>query len=286
MYDRLKVWLMLSPALAVIFLLFMSGLIFGLGRSLNYMPIIGLNEPNLDAYRSIFTSREFLRSAALTFYIALTSTFISMVLAIVAGLVLRQSYRGKKLMSFLFQFNLPIPHIVGAVAILFLFSQSGFMARIAYVGGLIERPMDFPVFVRDPYALGIIMEYVWKEVPFIGIVVLAVLQSVGQDYEELARTLGASRWQRFRYVLLPLIMPGVLSVSVIVLAFTFGAFEIPFILGQTFPTALPVLAVRSYTDADLRARPEAMAMAMVIAVMSTILIFIYMSLTRRYVRSE
>ncbi|MCB0090352.1 MAG: ABC transporter permease subunit, partial [Caldilineaceae bacterium] len=45
-------------------------------------------------------------------------------------------------------------------------------------------------------------------------------QAVGDEYEALAQTLGANRWQRFRHVLLPLILPGVLSVSVIVLAFT------------------------------------------------------------------
>ncbi len=74
--------------------------------------------------------------------------------------------------------------------------------------------------------------------------------------------------------------------SVIVLAFTFGAFEIPFILGQSFPQHLSVLAVRNYTNPDLNARPEAMATAIIIAVLSTILIFIYMNLTRRIVRSE
>ena len=80
-------------------------------------------------------------------------------------------------------------------------------------------------------------------------------------------------------------MPGVVSASVIVFAFTFGAFEIPWLLGATFPKALPVLAFESYTDVDLAARPQAMAMAMVIAVMSSIMIFAYMKLSRRYIRN-
>ena len=122
------------------------------------------------------------------------------------------------------------------------------MARLSYAINLIETPAEFPELVFDRFAIGIIAEYVWKEIPFIGVVVLAILQSIGDDYEALAQTLGANRWQRFRYVLLPLIMPGVLSVSVIVLAFTFGAFEIPFILGQSFPQHLSVLAVRNYTN--------------------------------------
>ena len=100
----------------------------------------------------------------------------------------------------------------------------------------------------------------------------------------MARSLGANRWQAFRQVTLPLIMPGVVSASVIVFAFTFGAFEIPYLLGRTFPAALPVLAYQSYTDVDLAARPQAMAMAMVIAFISTLLIMAYMKLSRVYIR--
>lgn len=286
MYERWRPYILLSPALLVIFVLFIGGLFFGLIRSFNYFPLIGLTEPNLDAYRSILTSNGFLRSLALTLHIAITSTVISMVLAIAAGLVLRENFRGKKVSTFLFQLNLPIPHIVGAIGILFLLTQGGYMARVAYAINLIDQPSQFPELVFDRFAIGIIAEYVWKEIPFIGVVVLAILQSVGDDYESLAQTLGANRWQRFRYVLLPLIMPGVLSVSVIVLAFTFGAFEIPFILGQSFPQHLSVLAVRNYTNPDLNARPEAMATAIIIALLSTLLILVYMNLSRRIVRSD
>ena len=210
-FDRLKIWLMLSPALIVLFAVFMGGLGFGLARSLNYMPIIGLTQPNFDAYLGLARLREFWPSLAMTLYIALAATAISTALAIGAALLLRRAFPGKRLMTFLFSFNLPIPHFVGAIGILLVFAQSGFIARIAHGFGLIQRPMDFPVLVNDPWVIGIILEYVWKEVPFIGLVVLAVLQSIGDDYEAVAQTLGAGPWQRFRFVLLPLILPAVLS---------------------------------------------------------------------------
>ena len=282
--ERLRVPLMLSPALAVILILFMGGLVLGVMQSLGYMPIIGRNEITLDAYRKIFTREDFYRSLILTVWIGLASTVLSTILAIACALVLRQTFRGKRGVTFIFQLNIPIPHIVGAIGILFLFSQSGFLARMANAVQLINEPSDFPALVYDRYAIGIILEYVWKTTCFTGVIVLAVLQSIGEDYEDLARTLGANRWQRFRYVVLPLIMPGVLSSSILVFAFTFGAFEIPFLLGQRYPSALPVLAFRNYTDVDLNARPDAMAMSVFIAVMITVLIFIYMKVTRAYLR--
>lgn len=284
MSDRLKVFLLLLPALSVIGLLFFGGLAIGLMRSFNYMPVIGLTEPNLQAYAAIFSDRDVYLSFLLSFHISFTSTLISCVLAVGAALLLRRTFVGRGIVTFLFQLNLTVPHLVGAIGILYLFSQSGSFARLAAQADLIARPADFPALVFDPFAIGIILQYVWKEVPFIGVIVLANMQALGENYEHVARSLGASKWQSFRHVLLPLIFPGLLSASVIVFAFTFGAYEIPALLGANHPAALPVLAYRKYTDVDLAARPEAMALAIVIALLSALMLFAYVRFARRNVR--
>lgn len=284
MSDRLKIVLLLAPALLIIGVLFGGGLLIGLMRSFNYMPVIGLTRPNLDAYIAVFTDRNFYLSFLLTFHIAFTSTVLSAIIAIGAALLLRRTFLGRGAINFLFQLNLTVPHIVGAVGILYLFSQSGSFARLGYHTGMISRPADFPALVFDPYAIGIILQYIWKEVPFIGVIVLANMQAIGQDYESVGRSLGATKWQSFRHVLLPLIFPGVVSASVMVFAFTFGAYEIPALLGASHPQALPVLAYKAYTDVDLAARPQAMAMAIIIACLSAIMIAIYISVGRARVR--
>ncbi|MCA9865151.1 MAG: sugar ABC transporter permease [Anaerolineales bacterium] len=279
--QKLAVVLMLAPALAVILLLFGSGLGLALAQSLGYLPAIGRTDLTLEAYRQVLGDPAFGRSLLLTTWIAGASTALSTVLALVAALALRRVFRGKRVATFIFQSSLPIPHLVGAIGILFLFSQSGFVARLAHLAGLIRIPADFPALVFDRYAMGIILEYVWKSSVFIGIIFLAALQSIGEDYEEVARTLGAGRWQRVRHVVLPLLRPNILSASVLVFAFTFGAFEVPLLLGSRYPSALPVMTYRLYTDVDLNARPEAMALSVIIAVIVTILIAIYARLTRK-----
>ncbi len=276
---------MLAPALAVVLLLFGGGLLLALLQSVGIAPLAGQTEFTLAAYRRIFTQEEFYRSLLLTLWIAGSSTALSTVLAVGAALVLRRPFRGKRWVTFIFQLNIPIPHLVGAVGILFLFSQSGFLARLAYLAGLINEPAQFPALVYDRYALGIILEYVWKTTCFTGVIILANLQTAGSAFEDVARNLGANRWQRFRYVILPLILPAVLTSSILVFAFTFGAFEVPLLLGQRYPSALPVLAYRSYTDVDLNARPEAMALSVIITLISTALIFAYMRLTARLYQS-
>ena len=272
---------MLAPALLIIGGLFGGGLLAGLMRSVNYMPVIGLTRPDLQAYRAVLGDPGFLRSFGLSLYIALLATGIAAAIALPAALLLRRSFRGRGLVNFLFQLNLTIPHLVGALGILALFSQSGSFARLGFAAGLIAKPADFPALVFDPYAIGIIMQYVWKEVPFIGLILLANLQTIGPDYEAVARSLGASRTQAIRHVTLPLIWPGLVAASIIVFAFAFGAYEIPLVLGANAPMTLPVLAYRSYTDVDLAARPQAMALAMIIALLSGGMIALYLRAARR-----
>ncbi len=110
--------------------------------------------------------------------------------------------------------------------------------------------------------------------------VLAILKSVGPEFEELARTLGANRWQRLWYVLIPLIMPGILSTSIIVFAFIFASYEIPLLLGVRFPTTLPVWAFRNYQNPDLALRPQAMAVSIILAVIAIVLLVAYRRLAR------
>ncbi|MES2142774.1 MAG: ABC transporter permease subunit, partial [Pseudomonadota bacterium] len=158
---------------------------------------------------------------------------------------------------------------------------SGLVARLSYGVGLIDGPAGFPVLVYDRLGVGIILQYVWKEVPFITLILLAQMQALGEDYESVARSLGASRWQGFRHVLFPMILPGVLAASVLVFAFTLGAYEVPLILGPNAPATLPVLAYRKFTDVDLAGRAEAMALAVLIAAIGASLIGLYVMATRR-----
>jgi putative spermidine/putrescine transport system permease protein len=278
--DRTRLALMLAPALLVLGGLFLTGLGLTLLRSFRYMPALGLTNPDLAAYAAILTAPGFLKSLALSLWIAAASTLIAAVLALATALLLRQTFPGRALISFLVQLNLTIPHIVGAIGILYLFSQSGSFARLAHAAGLIAGPADFPALTQDPYAIGIILLYVWKELPFITLILLANLQTLGADHETTARTLGATRWQAFRHVLLPMLLPALASASALVFAFAFGAYEVPLVLGAHAPKALPVLAWQAATDTDLAARPEAMAMAVTIAVIGLALLALYARATR------
>ncbi len=284
--ESIRSWLMLTPAVAIIVFLFVGGIVIGLGQSFDYMPIIGLQTPTIRHYGVLLNDPSFYTSLLLTLYLAATSTLVSMVLAVVSAMLLRHTFTGSRLATFIFQLPLPVPHLVAAAGMVLLLTQSGLFARLFYNVGWLERPNQFPAMVFDRWQIATILVYLWKEVPFIGLVVLAMLKSIGPEYEEIAQTLGANRWQRFRYVLLPLIMPGLVTTGIIVFAFVFGSFEIPLLLGQRYPNVLPVTAYRAYLDPDLQQRPVAMAIGMVITGMVMLLLRLALKLSRRMMEQK
>lgn len=278
MGGRLKIALLLAPAVGVIGVLFVGGLGVAFVQSLGYMPAIGLTGWSLDAYRQVLGDEDFVDSLLLTLYVSGVSTGLSTVLAVLAALALRRS-RGR-LSAVVFQLPITIPHLVAAVGIALVVAQTGLGARLAAALGLIGEPRDFPALLYDRYSVGIILTYVWKEVPFIALVVLASLRGVASELEEVARTLGAGAWQRFWHVVFPVISPSVVAASLLVFAFTFGAFEVPYLLGKSYPTMLPVMAYNEYREIDLAARPAAMAINVLIALITGTAAALYLRLAR------
>lgn len=284
-FGRIRVPLMLSGVLIVVLVLFVGGLLLGLMQSFGYMPALGGTRFTLEHYVNVLGDSRFLDALALTTRLSIVTTLLTAVLAVICALALRQPLKGKRLVTFIFQLNIPLPHILGAISAIFLLSQSGLAARMAFQAGLIEGPADFPALVFDKNLIGVGLIYAWKGVPFIGVILLAVLQSTAADYEDLARTLGASQLQRLWYVVLPLIMPGLLRGAILVFAAVFSSYALPFLLGAAYPKALAVLAFEYYSNVDLGFRNEAMAMSAIMAVLITILTLLYMRLAA-YVRRE
>lgn len=278
MGGRLKIALLLAPALVVIGVLFAGGLVVAFMQSLGYVPAIGMTDLTLNAYRSILSDEDFFDSLVLTLYVSGVSTGVATVLAVVAALALRRS--SGRVSAVVFQLPITIPHLVAAVGIALVVGQTGLGARLAALLGLVGEPGDFPALLYDEYSVGIILTYVWKEVPFIALVVLASLRGVASELEDVARTLGAGAWQRFWYVVFPVISPSVVAASLLVFAFTFGAFEVPYLLGKSYPTILPVMAYNEYRDIDLAARPTAMAINVLIALITGAVAALYLRLAR------
>lgn len=272
--------LLLAPASLVLLGLFAGGVFLAVVQSTGFFAPIGEHAFTLTHYSAMLLNREFQLSLFLTMTVAAISTVLSAAAGVGLALSVRRLAGRWPLLNALVQVPIAVPHIVMAVLLLNVISQSGLVARIAYAAGLLATPNEFPVLVNDRYSIGIVAAYVLKESPFIAVVALAMLARIGGEYEALAATLGASRWQRFRYVTFPMLAPAVVSSSVIVFAFIFGAFEVPFLLGRPYPSMLGVVAQRRFTSIDLTERPDAIALSVLMAIITAACVWAYLKFTR------
>jgi putative spermidine/putrescine transport system permease protein len=269
---------LLAPALTIVLLLFGGGLVLGVVQAMGYLPGAGLGRLGFHHFAQVLTDPDFATSFALTFYVAGVSTAIAAGFSILAALALSSLHT--RWIHFIFQIPLTVPHLVIAVAMVFLLAPAGLLSRAAAALGIIGGPADFPLLINDTWCIGIILVYVWKEIPFITLMILAVLRNAGRDLLDVGRTLKAGPWQRFRHITLPIIFPALGAACLIVFAFTFGAFEVPYLLGRTYPMTLPVWAYKHYSDIDLLGRPEGIATGIIIALVVTIAVVLAQVITK------
>lgn len=282
---RFYVPLMLAPVVIVLVTLFVGALGTALVQSLGYAPIYRINEfPSFRWYRDLFTQPGFWQSLGYTLYYAVVPTIVGLAMSIYLALTLRKRFAGKTLFQYVYKLPLMIPYLVGVALTILLFTNGGIVARALFALGLIESTGDFPRLLYTHSGWGIMLVYLWKQIPFMTLIIFSVLLGLGEESEEAAATLGANGWQTFWHVTLPQIMPGIISGTVIVFAFNFGSFEVPFILGGSFPNTLPVEAWRAFDNPDYSNRPRAMAIVMVIAAISGAILYLYLAAYRRFER--
>jgi putative spermidine/putrescine transport system permease protein len=263
--------------------LFIGGFVFGILQSLGYFSVIAEGEQKIgwDAYISVFQQETVRAGIFLTFRVAIISTVLSTLIALAISLMISRTKRFQSVLISIAQFNIPIPHVVAATGILLTFSQSGIVSRLTNHFGITDGASDFPILTNDPFGYGIIMSYLWKEVPFMCVLILSALRGPVTNLDETAKTLGASYSYRLRKITIPYIFPAILSGTIIVFAFSFGSYEVPYLLGEPYPSTVSVVAYQLYTNRDLAYRPMAMALATITSIVIGVLVYAYMRLTRQ-----
>ena len=164
-----------------------------LTQSLGYIPAFGLREPTFGYYARVLKDPGFLSSVLVSLKISVWSAVISTVLGVLLSMALIQC--GKQRGGHVFAVRIPVlvPHAVAAVFMIQIFSQTGLLARLAFVLGLIEEPTAFPQLLFTPSYGGTILAYIWKEAPFVAYFVLAFMGGIRSSLGEAAENLGASR---------------------------------------------------------------------------------------------
>lgn len=275
MREKIKPYLLLAPILTILLLIFVAGLAMALFQSIGYFPAVGLNELTLKYFRAILSDKGFLDSLAFSLYISLVSAGLATLFGVLSALALFKAGKDNSVIVALYRVPIIVPHLVSVLLVYNILSQSGILSRVLFGLGLISDQAQFPSLLYNQNGVGIIFAYLWKEIPFVALTAYTILNRMSSRLTEAARNLGASGRQTFLHITLPLIAPSVFSSFIILFAFSFGAYEVPYLLGPTTPKTLPVMAFIEHTNPVLQNRPYAMAINIIITLIALFLTWLY-----------
>lgn len=205
-----------------------------------------------DWYREVANSEPTKDALWNSIQIAAVSTVISVVLGTMAALALeRFTFRGRKVFDALLYLPIIIPDVTMAVMMLLFFAEAA----------------DWFGFTKGFST--ITLSHIAFNISFVSVVVRARIAGSDEKLEEAAMDLGASRWQAFRFVTLPLIMPGVLGGGLLALTLSLDDVVVTqFVTGPGW-TTLPVFV---FSLIRKGVTPIINAVSVVMLVASTVLV--------------
>jgi len=214
----------------LVFLFFYAPILVLVVFSFNANDNVGIwTEPSLRWYREVFQDQAVLNALKNSLIVAAISTVVSTILGTMAALSLeRFRFRGQRFYDGLLYLPIIIPEVTMAVMLLLFFAQ-GF------------QWLDSTVGWSPSFGLGTIsLSHIAFNISFVTVVVRARLGQLDPRLEEAAADLYASRWQAFRRVTLPLIMPGVLGGALLALTLSLDDVVITNFVAGPGSTTLPV----------------------------------------------
>jgi len=171
-------------------------------------------------YLKAFQNEDIQKAVWNSLIVATVSTIFATAIATIGALVLARggNFRGKTVSLGLITLPLMVPEIVTAVAVLIFFSAIGMN-----------------------WGLGnVIIAHITFCIPFAFMPIRARLEGMDTSFEQAARDLYASEWETFRYVTVPLLMPGIVAGAMLAFVISMDDFIITLMVGGAGSTTLPV----------------------------------------------
>jgi ABC-type sugar transport system permease subunit len=236
----------------------------------------------LEQYTYFFTNSAFWQSIARTAYFTFISVGIELVLGIAIAMLIEQKrkLKGWRFLRIAILIPWAIPTIVtGAMWRWIYAADYGALNGLLYQLGLID---SYVPWLSDPMrAMNlVIVADVWHSVPFVVLIISAALVTLPGDLYEAASIDGASGWQRFTRITLPLLRPAILVVLVIRSVEAFRVFDIIYIMTRGGPVnGTMVISYLTYqkTFSDLKVG-EGSALSFIVSAFTLILAFVYVRL--------
>jgi multiple sugar transport system permease protein len=217
----------------------------------------------LDNFQRMASHWKFLPAFRNTLLLAAVVVPIQLALALAMASIVSAVDKGRGTILYIFAIPLGISDLAAGLIWLAIFEQSGFLNSALYNLNLIEAPILFLGYQNIWIIfLAIVLAEVWRATAIMMVILVAGMGLIPKEYGEAAQVFGATRWQRFVKVTLPMLKPSLQTALILRVILAFEVFAVVIALGGT---NFPVLMGETFEwQFALQDRGVAAAYAMVI----------------------
>ena len=267
--PRVQLLALLAPGVGYLLVFFGSPLLSALLGSFRLED----GSFTLSLYERIFTRPSMIRGLTTSIYYGVMPVIVSLAASVPLALLIRKSFFGRKLFSGLYKLPMAVPGIIVGLMVIVVFERGGFMDRLFAPLGI-----ALPKLVRDDWGIGVILASVWKQIPFMTLIITSAFAAIPEDIRYASRTLGASRLKTFLFVEVPLAMPGITAAILLTFIGSMGSYAIPDIVGPPTSRPLSVLMVQEFKQGRFN---QVYAIGMVLSAFAILVLIAYYTLTSR-----
>ena len=212
-----------------------------------------------DQFWATVTSPRVMASYRLTFGTSLVGALINVVFGVLAAWVLvRYRFPGRRLVDALVDLPFALPTAVAGIALTAVFSGNG------WIGRYLE-----PLGIKAAFSpLGVVIALTFIGLPFVVRTVQPVLENLEAELEEAAASLGAGRWQTFRRVIVPTILPAVLTGFALAFGRAIGEYGSVIFISGNMPMRTEITALLIVTKLEQYDYAGATGIAVVMLIVS------------------
>ena len=204
-------------------------------------------------------------SYKLSFGMSLLAAAINAVFGLMlAWALVRYSFPGKKLIDALVDLPFALPTAVAGISLTALYAKNGWLGQFL-------EPLGIQVAFKP---LGVLVALVFIGLPFVVRTVQPILEDLDTELEEAATSLGAQRWQAFRHVILPIVLPALLTGFALAFARAVGEYGSVIFIAGNIPMVSEITPLMIITKLEQYDYTGATAIATVMLILSFALLLV------------
>ena len=233
----------------------------------------------LDNFREVAAHWKFPISLKNTLLLAAAVVPAQLALSLLMATMVTRMQKGRDLVLYIWTIPLGISDLAAGIIWLAIFEQSGFLNSMMHGLGLVDQPTSLLSYQNPALVfIAIALAEIWRATAIMLVIIVAGIGLIPKEYYEAAEVFGASPWQRFLRVTLPLLRPSLATALILRVVLAFEVFAVVAALGGTL---FPVLMGEIYAyQFDLQNSNGAAALALIVLGISIVFTLVILRVLR------